>query len=227
MFTTISAVVLAGVFAASSAAYGALAQKRATAFENPASGGGSMFVDTLNGLGEPLNVIISGLSSPEVLNEDGLINYAKAIGFSTECFGIHLGDPFPANLGDGHGPVNQTVELRQDFGNSEVGTCLESLIGGNHFRVYFQNGPSANTGAAFLAVSKEKDASDNHDIVDDGYNIGRNELVSAAVGSHDFGGKTYLTAAENITGLMAVGSQGVNHGIAVDGIVMLLTVTVE
>ncbi len=56
MFTTISAVVLAGVFAASSAAYGALAQKRATAFENPASGGGSMFVDTLNGLGEPLNV---------------------------------------------------------------------------------------------------------------------------------------------------------------------------
>ena len=65
--------------------------------------------------------------------------------------GIHLGNPFPANLGDGHGPVNQTVELRQDYGNSEVGTCLESLIGGNHFRLYFQNGPSADTGAAFFA----------------------------------------------------------------------------
>ena len=47
--------------------------------------------------------------------------------------------------------MNQTVELRQDYGNSEVGTCLESLIGGNHFRLYFQNGPSADTGAAFFA----------------------------------------------------------------------------
>ena len=66
---------------------------------------------------------------------------------SEECFGIHLGDPFPANLGDGRGPVNQTTELRQDFGHSTVGTCLESLIGGNHFRVYFQQ----TSGAAFLA----------------------------------------------------------------------------
>lgn len=53
---------------------------------------------------------------------------------STECFGIHLGDPQSANLGDGHGAVNQTIELRQDFGDANAGTCLESLIGGNHFR---------------------------------------------------------------------------------------------
>ena len=52
---------------------------------------------------------------------------------STECFGIHLGDPQSANLGDGNGAVNQTIELRQDFGSASVGTCLESLIGGNHF----------------------------------------------------------------------------------------------
>ena len=70
---------------------------------------------------------------------------------SEECLGIHLGNPFPANLGDGNGPVNQTIELRQDYGDSELGTCLESLIGGNHFRVYFQNGPTADSGAAFLA----------------------------------------------------------------------------
>ncbi|KAI0702948.1 hypothetical protein C8T65DRAFT_578966 [Cerioporus squamosus] len=227
MITTVSALLFAGALAASSAVYGAIVQKRAAAFENPASGGGSMFVDTLNGLGEPLNVIISGLSSPAVLNEDGLINYARAVGFSTECFGIHLGDPFPANLGDGHGPVNQTTELRQDFGDSEGGTCLESLIGGNHFRVYFQNGPSANTGAAFLAVSKEKPVTDHHDIVDDGYNIGRDALVSAAVGTHAFEGVTYVTSAQNITGLMAAGSNGVNHGIAVDGNVTLLTVTIQ
>jgi len=39
-----------------------------------------------------------------------------------------------ANLGDGNGPVNQTTELRQDFWNPELGTCEESLIGGNHLR---------------------------------------------------------------------------------------------
>ena len=68
-----------------------------------------------------------------------------------ECFGAHLGDPQAANLGDGNGYVNQTIELRQDYGNPEVGTCWESLVGGNHLRLFRQNGPSANTGALFLA----------------------------------------------------------------------------
>ena len=53
---------------------------------------------------------------------------------STECLGIHLGDPQAANLGDGNGWVNQTLELRWDYGDADVGTCLESLLGGNHFR---------------------------------------------------------------------------------------------
>lgn len=39
-----------------------------------------------------------------------------------------------ANLGDGKGWANQTYELRQDYENSGIGTCLESLVGGNHFR---------------------------------------------------------------------------------------------
>ncbi|CDO78164.1 hypothetical protein BN946_scf184467.g3 [Trametes cinnabarina] len=227
MFSFAFAYAVAGALVAFPAVLGLGSQKRAVAYYNPVSGGGAMLIDAGNGLGEPLNVIVSGLSSPAVLNEDGLTNYARAIGFSTECFGIHLGNPFPANLGDGHGWVNQTVELRQDYGDADAGTCLESLIGGNHFRVYFQNGPSANSGAAFLAVSKEKDASDNHDIVDDGYNIGRNQLVSGAVGITSYGGVTYSTTAQNITGLLPVGSAGVNHGIAIDGIVTVLTVKVQ
>ncbi|EIW63066.1 uncharacterized protein TRAVEDRAFT_56242 [Trametes versicolor FP-101664 SS1] len=222
MFSKLAVLVLAAVPAAFS-----VSVRQTAPFVNPVDGGGSMLIDAGNGLGEPLNVIISGQSSKSVLNEDGIINYARAIGFSTECFGIHLGNPFSANLGDGHGAVNQTVELRQDFGDSDVGTCLESLIGGNHFRVYFQNGPSADTGAAFLAVSAEKPATDNHDIEPDGYDVGRNGLVNAAVGTTDFGGITYNTVAENITGLLPVGSNGVNHGIAIDGIVTVLTVTIE
>ncbi|OSD04034.1 hypothetical protein PYCCODRAFT_1364698 [Trametes coccinea BRFM310] len=227
MFSSAFAFALAGALAAFPAVLGLGAQKRAAAYFNPANGGGSMLIDAGNGLGEPLNVIISGLSSPDVLNEDGLVNYARAIGFSTECFGIHLGNPFPANLGDGHGWVNQTVELRQDYGDADAGTCLESLIGGNHFRVYFQNGPTADSGAAFLAVSKEEPATDNHDIVPDGYDVGRNELVAGAIGVTSYGGVTYSTTAKNVTGLLPVGSTGVNHDIAIDGIVTVLTVTIQ
>jgi hypothetical protein len=68
-----------------------------------------------------------------------------------ECFGAHLGDPQSADLGDSHGFVNQTIELREDFGSTSLGTCLESFVGGNHLRMFRQNGPTANTGALFLA----------------------------------------------------------------------------
>jgi len=216
----LSALLAASHVSASSATAG-------VDFFNPATNGGSMLDNAGNGLGEPLNVIVSGLSSPAVLTEDGIINFARAIGFSEECLDIHLGAPQSANLGDGNGFVNQTIELRQDFGNSELGTCLETLIGGNHFRVYVQNGSLADSGALFLAVSKEEDLAESHTIVPDGYDIGRNQLVSAAIGTTSFGGVTYSTVAQNITGLMPAGSTGVNHGIAVDGIVTLLTVTIQ
>ncbi|KAF8197945.1 hypothetical protein BJ912DRAFT_952626 [Pholiota molesta] len=197
------------------------------AYVDPSLNGGSMLDNAGVGVGEPLNIIISGLSSPDVLTDSGIVNYAKSIGFSTECLGIHLGGPQSANLGDGNGFVNQTVELRQDYGNADVGTCLESLIGGNHFRVFRQNGPQADTGALFLAVSKEEDVEEGHTIVPDGYNIGRNEFVAVALGTTSFGGTTYSTTGQNITGLLPVGSTGINHDIAIDGIVTLLTVTIQ
>jgi len=196
-------------------------------FVDPKMGGGSMLDNAGDGFGEPLNVIISGLSSPAVLTDNGIVNFAQAIGFSRECLCIHLGAPQSANLGDGHGFVNQTIELRQDFGDSGLGTCLESLIGGNHFRVFRQNGLAANTGALFLAVSQEDDVEESHNIVPNGYDIGRNLLVSNALGIKSFGGVKYLTTAENITGLLAPGSVGVNHGVATDGITTLLRVTIQ
>lgn len=80
-----------------------------------------MLDDAGTDVGEPLNIIISGLSSPEVLTYDGFYNYAQAIGLcvfnhhtnssnidagtlntsSEECLDIHLGGPQSANLGDG------------------------------------------------------------------------------------------------------------------------------
>ncbi|TFK44600.1 hypothetical protein BDQ12DRAFT_717737 [Crucibulum laeve] len=225
MFLAHIAVVFGALY--SVYAFPSSVQKRAVDFFNPVTTGGSMLDNAGSGGGEPLNVIISGLSSPAVLTDDGIINYAKAIRFSTECLGQHLGDPQSANLGDGNGPVNQTVELREDFGDPNLGTCLESLIGGNHFRIFRQNGPTANSGALFLAVSKEEDLSQQHTIVPDGYNIGRNELVNNALGTTSFGGVSYTTVAKNITGLLAPGSTGVNHGIATDGITTLLVVTIN
>ncbi|KAI1794667.1 hypothetical protein LXA43DRAFT_1091722 [Ganoderma leucocontextum] len=176
-----------------SAVTGLAIQRRAIDFFDRAMGGGSIFDNATFG-GEPLNVIISGRSAS-----------------------------LTANLGDGNGSLNQAVEFRQDFGNDLLGTCLESLLGGNHFRVWRQGGPSANSGALFLAASKEKDATKNHDLVDDGYNVGRDELIAAAVGMKSHHGNT---VAQNITGIMPAGSDNVNHGIAVDGTVTLLTVTI-
>jgi len=73
-----------------------------------------------------------------------------------ECFGAHLGAPQTANLGDGNGSVNQTMELRNDFGNPDIGACWESLVGGNHLRLWRQNGPKAHTNALFLAYVNQR-----------------------------------------------------------------------
>ncbi|KAF7321943.1 hypothetical protein MKEN_00716700 [Mycena kentingensis (nom. inval.)] len=198
-------------------------------FINPTLNGGS-FLDASAGLGEPLNVIISGKSSPSVLDlaGDGFLKFANAIGFDRECLGLHIGGAQQANLGDGRGWVNETEVLRQSFGIlGSIGTCLESLEGGNHFRVWQQ----AGTNAIFLAVSKEEDAEDHHDIVPDGYDIGRDLLVSSAAGRKVFFDITkfklitYNTVVQNLTGLIPAGSEGINHGIAIDGQIIMLTVT--
>jgi hypothetical protein len=65
--------------------------------------------------------------------------------------GIHIGDAQQVDLGDGKGRRNESMIIRENFGALGIGTCLQSLIGGNHFRMYRQDGPKANTGALFLA----------------------------------------------------------------------------
>jgi hypothetical protein len=79
--------------------------------------------------------------------------------------------------------------------------------------------------------SHSQDLSDGHDIVPNGYNIGRSvalfmlhgemlryassdELVSTATtpGGVSYGGISYATTAQDITGLLPPGSAGVNHG---------------
>ncbi|KAJ6609047.1 hypothetical protein B0H10DRAFT_1814564 [Mycena sp. CBHHK59/15] len=81
----------------------------------------------------------------------GCVFHCPPCCISLSLIEYHAGDPQSANLGDGNSWVNQTMELREDFGSASVGTCWESLAGRDHLCVYRQNGGMANSGALSLA----------------------------------------------------------------------------
>ncbi|KAF7360111.1 Secreted protein [Mycena venus] len=198
-------------------------------FYDPRILGGEMLNNASRHGGEPLNVIISGLSTPSVLTNAGFLGYVGSLGFARECFGLHIGDRQPANLGDGNGWVDEMMVLRESYGSAALGTCWETVIGGNHLRVYRQDGPAAKSGALFLAVSQEESLLWHHTISRDGYNVGRDLLVQRATrrAGTSFKGVKYTTTARRIDDLMIPGKAGVNHNITIDGVVVLLTVTVS
>lgn len=87
----------------------------------------------------------------------------RSFGFSKECLGQHAGAPQEANLGDGNGygqslpyiffrclshlvlsTVNETSEIRWNYGDAQLGACKETIQGGDHFRYYLQDGPQGN-----------------------------------------------------------------------------------
>ncbi|KAH8104987.1 hypothetical protein DFH11DRAFT_1712843 [Phellopilus nigrolimitatus] len=191
---------------------------------DPRVNGGRMLDFTTRHLGEPLNVIISAHSDPFILTETGLHYYAKSIGFSEECLGLHYGNIHLADLGDGDGRKDEQFLARQYY-FPVWGTCWESVAGGNHFRAWKQNGTVANSGAWFLGASKEEDSSKNHMIVDDGYNIGRDWLVHKATeGSHWNSIWWRADVVWNENDLLHPGKEGVNHAIEQDGRVAILIV---
>jgi hypothetical protein len=75
-----------------------------------------------------------------------------------------------------------------------------------------------------LGVSKESQARDHHDIVVDGYNLGRDWLVQKAVEGGYWKGFWWKAEVEWKEGLLEPGKEGVNHGIEQDGRVAILTV---
>ena len=52
----------------------------------------------------------------------------------------------PLTLGPpvGHYSDNETSELRWDYGDPQLGTCQETIKGGNHFRYWTQTGGQAD-----------------------------------------------------------------------------------
>ncbi|KIM22419.1 hypothetical protein M408DRAFT_332929 [Serendipita vermifera MAFF 305830] len=227
---------------------------------DPRLRGGRMLDFVSPGLGEPLNVIISGLSDPYILTPRGLLHYAQTLGFSTECLGIHLGMLHVANLGDALDPSpspslphppqatpkptpvppggsggNKTEQLivRQNYdwpmyGWPDFGTCWETIIGGNGFRAWKQDGAGARTGAWFIAASREMWIGMGHAISPDGYNGGRDGIVKRALKPTRWSpteeGIWWRTTLKYNTTLIPPGNQGINHKIFQDGRVAILTV---
>lgn len=192
--------------------------------------------------GEPINAIISGNSSPEVLCPEGFLRYATSINFGVSCLGNVNGSEQYANLGDGFGIRSQgnygggNGVLRWNYGDPTFGTCKESIEGDNHFRWFLQNGTDAFTGAIFIAASMEESASLGHMIQTNGYNRGRDYLVGNATmnATTSYMGYTWRTTAEYVPAgvLLNATSENINHpevalpGQPVqDGRVAVLTVT--
>ncbi|KAI9068722.1 hypothetical protein FKP32DRAFT_1641901 [Trametes sanguinea] len=186
---------------------------------------GGRFLDYVSkNAGEPLNIIISSLSDPFILNEDGLHTYVKSIGFSEECLGLHYGHIHEADLGDGLGRKPEQFLGRQHY-FPIMGTCWESVRGGHHFRAWKQNGTEANSGAWFLGCAPiSSDSSKNHMIVEDGYNRGRDYIVDQVTQVTHWKGMWWKGEVEWREGLLERGARGVNHGIEQDGRVAILTI---
>ncbi|KAF8963025.1 hypothetical protein BDZ97DRAFT_1732534 [Flammula alnicola] len=224
------------------------------------------------GQGEPINAIISGNSDTRVLQDTetngGLRNYFLSFGFSGECLGQHSGSDQEANLGDGNGYLNETSVIRWNYGDPQLGSCTETIQGGNHFRYWVQNGPNGNryglvpkvvtqisqtdicfSGAIFLAVSYELPLTQEHDIIVNGYNLGRDWLIgnitrstvptlnvtngTTFTASTSFANFTYQTHIQYVSGLLEDTNIGINHNLSVgtatinasDGLVAVLNVT--
>ncbi|KIY51536.1 hypothetical protein FISHEDRAFT_7375, partial [Fistulina hepatica ATCC 64428] len=229
-------------------------------FYNPLDNNGSMLTqvdDTYPaGLGEPLNVIISGASDSAVLvNQDadgGLLTYFQSLGFAGDCLGQPDTDVERANLGDGNGYINQTSVMRWDYGDPQLGTCTETIEGGNHFRYWSQDGSEHDTKSVFMTASYEYPLDKEHDIIPNGYNLARDYIVGNITGSpiptdnltntttYSYSGSTtangytYRTDIIYLSGLLQNTSVGINHYAtvsvdgrpAIDGLVAVFTVSI-
>ncbi|KAH8078663.1 hypothetical protein HD553DRAFT_346047 [Filobasidium floriforme] len=143
-----------------------------------------------HGYGEPLNAIISNKSHPSLLtslsswSKPSFNHYFLAHYLSDECLGQSGPNKMLADLHDGRGMQPEVGLKRWTYEDDYLGTCIQTFDGGLHFRYFVQNTShsqvtreSATGGAIFLAVSEEHDLTKNHDIVFDGYNLGRDYLV--------------------------------------------------
>ncbi|GAA5960025.1 hypothetical protein JCM3765_006139 [Sporobolomyces pararoseus] len=206
-------------------------------FYNPTENGGSWLTKWNNWWagGEPLNVVISSNSDFRIIQDfDTFLDYCTSLRFSKQCLQWEDGDSLQAaDLGDGNKLVNQTTIMRYNYDDPVFGTCSETMQGGNHFRIFKQNGTEASSGAWFLAVSKEHNLAKNHKIVANGYDLGRDELLELALNPNGTRSpisqtlyKASVRAFEGPEYLENVKIEEINHRVATDGRIAVLTVEI-
>lgn len=197
--------------------------------------------DLKDPIGEPLNVIISGESSSDMLHPEGFLVWATALGFGVSCLGQGDDEGFMyTNLGRENPNVRQgslsgnNGVLRWNYGLPSVGTCRETIEGGNHFRWFMQHTRRAGT-AIFLAASLEQGLNKAHSIAANGYNLGRDSVVELATqpGGIEWMGNRFNATVRWIEAgrLLNATSHNINHpdvappnGTAIDGRVAVLYV---
>ncbi|SCV72259.1 BQ2448_4953 [Microbotryum intermedium] len=194
-------------------------------------GGGSWLTNaTKDGLGEPINVVLSANSDAHVLTAAGFQEWALSIQYGPQFLNVTGGGFQLANLGDGNGFRNQTGLLRYNYRNPTFGTLNETLFGGSHFRYWLQSGCFAASGAWFIAASVEESLTRKHMIIPNGYDEGRNQLVGNATMANGTASpvskRVFFATSQLLQFLPPNSSQGINHNITTDGQVAILTVTV-
>lgn len=149
-----------------------------------------------------------------------MLSFVEALRYERECARLHFGGAMQANLGDGY--RDEVIEIRQArYKLPLIGACLESALGGSHFRAWQQK----STGAWFLAVSMERSARYRHVITSNGYDEGQHDFVAQAIPSATYRGRTWHSTVEFIEDLIPPTRHGLNHGLGTNGVVALLTVT--
>ena len=136
--------------------------------------------------------MISNKSHPSILTsldswaKPSFNHYFLAHYLSNECLGQQGPNKMLADLHDGRGIVEERGLKRWTYRDDYLGTCIQTFDGGLHFRYFVQNKSESTLqspgGAIFLAVSEEHDLKRHHDIVFDGYNLGRDYLVGNLTG---------------------------------------------
>lgn len=188
-----------------------------------------------------MNVIVSSESSPDVLQPEGFLVWATALGFGVSCLGQGDDESFMyTNLGKENPNVRQgsmsgnNGVLRWNYGIPSVGTCRETIQGGNHFRWFIQHTRKAGT-AIFMSVSHEEGLSKAHTIMPNGYNQGRDHLVGIATNKAgiEWKGNRFNATVRWVEAgrLLNATSENINHpevappnGTAIDGRVAVLYV---
>ncbi|KDE09368.1 hypothetical protein MVLG_00682 [Microbotryum lychnidis-dioicae p1A1 Lamole] len=201
-------------------------------FYNVTPGGGRWLTYAVDGtlLGEPINVVVSADSDPLIMTEAGLNDWLLSIQYGAEFLNVSLGTKQKADLGDGNGRRNQSEILRYNYFDTIYGTLHESVNGGSHVRIWNQNGPTADSGAWFIAASVEYPAAMGHLIKPNGYDLGRDEVVGNATMKNGTispaTNRTFSATSQLIQFLPANSSANINHDIETDGNVAILTVKV-